>query len=432
MDADFETDLDSWLNATADRYVVRKTLKESPGETTQIVYRHGRTKGELVGPFVRKRFEGDPNRGQAYDQLWHAQTMGKHLEHLPMVYECEHSKGTTDVIMEYLHGRTLYEVARQDGAGLTLCARMVPQLCDAVTQMHESFDQPIIHRDIKPSNVMVCDGRVVLIDLGIARTYSTGASHDTTHYGTPGYAPPEQFGYAQTNTRSDVYALGMTIAFCLTGQDPTPELRERGFADSRIPAALREVLVRATEFDPAHRHQSARELRLDFERAFELASDKRQEAQAPGSPLHQTVPLPQPMTQRLDERADSNPQPQSLRQRVLQSRALAILGRIWNIALVGFVGVMLAAVGVAASTPTATTARMPTWYVWFFYVGIFFVPGILIAYALLDKRRLRKHRPFCRFTWPKELLVCVAIAVASILVVFVVYGIVVFPTLPPD
>lgn len=434
MDEDFTTDLDSWLNATADRYVVRETLKESPYETTAVVYRHGRTEGELVGPFVRKRFVGDPHRGQAYDQLWQAQTMGMRLDHLPLVYECEHTNNTTDVIMEYLHGRTLYEVAQQEGAGLTLCARMVPQLCDAVTQMHESFDQPIIHRDIKPSNVMVCDGRVVLIDLGIARTYTSGANQDTTHYGTPGYAPPEQFGYAQTSTRSDVYALGMTIAFCLTGQDPTPELRECGFVDPRIPSSLREVLVRATEFDPAHRHQSARELRLDFERAFELATDQKSAGEAPRTAvphataprtaeLRKPVPAPEPMPE---------PPKTSLRQRLLQSRVLAVLGRIWNVALVSFVGIMLAAVGVAAQTPTPTTAQMPTWYVWVFYVGIFFVPGTMLSYALLDKRRLRKHRPFCRFTWPKELLVCVAISVASILVVFVLYGIVVFPTLPPD
>ena len=272
----------------------------------------------------------------------------------------------------------------------------------------------------------------MLIDLGIARTYTSGANQDTTHYGTPGYAPPEQFGYAQTSTRSDVYALGMTIAFCLTGQDPTPELRECGFVDPRIPSSLREVLVRATEFDPAHRHQSARELRLDFERAFELASDKRQEAQAPGSPLHQTVPLPQPMTQRLDERADSNPQPQSLRQRVLQSRALAILGRIWNVALVGFVSVMLIALGVTATMPTESIADLPTWFVWIMYVGVFLIPFTTGTYVLLDKRRLRKYQPFCRFTWRKELIVCVAIAAVGFLVVVAVYGIAVFPTLPPD
>lgn len=428
MDKDFDASLGAWLDATANRYVVQETLKESPYETTQVVYRHGRTEGELIGPFVRKRFVGDPHRGQAYDQLWRAQAMGKRFDHLPMVYECERSGDVVDVIMEYLHGKTLYEVAQQEGAGLDLSARMVPQLCDAVSQMHESFDQPLIHRDIKPSNVMVCNGRVVLIDLGIARTYTSGASHDTTHYGTPGYAPPEQFGYKQTSTCSDVYALGMTIAFCLMGQDPTLELREREFDDPRIPPALREVLVRATQFDPAHRHQSARELRLDFERAFEQATDEGRRVRVPSTEtssiaVPQTVPLPQPITEELDARTGSEPSQASLFHRVLNSRALDILGRIWNIALVSFSTLMLVFVGLSAALPTEQNAKYPPWFSFTAYVNVIAIPLIMVTYLLLDKRRLRKRPPFCRFTWPKELVACVAICAISIIVFFIVCGV---------
>lgn len=432
---DFDADLNSWLNVTADRYIVEQTLKESPYETTQIVYRRGRTEDELIGPFVRKRFVGNTHRGQAYIQLWRIQTMGKRLEHLPMVYECERTSNTTDVVMEFVHGKTLYEVAAQDGAGLSLAARIAPQLCDAVTQLHESFDQPLIHRDIKPSNVMVCNGKVMLIDLGIARTYTSGAEHDTTHYGTPGYAPPEQFGYKQTSTCSDIYALGMTIAFCLTGQDPTPELRERGFDDPRIPPELREVLEHATRFDPDHRHQSARELRDDFERAFEQASDKTSAAlampattafwpgEAGGAFDASTRSTRRTRSDGARPRPHEAPRPNSLSYRLLHSRALTIVGRVWNVLVIWFYVMMSVATGYAAAAPTEANARIPSWFLPIMYVGLIYIPLTMAAYLLLDKRRLRKWRPFCRFTWKRELLGCLAIAGISMLATIALYGI---------
>ena len=100
----------------------------------------------------------------------------------------------------------------------------------AVGLLHGGLGEgaPVIHRDLKPSNVMVVGGKnglprsFVLIDLGIARTWREGAEADTTRLGTRSYAPPEQFGFGQTSVRSDVYALGAVLWFCLTGEDPAP------------------------------------------------------------------------------------------------------------------------------------------------------------------------------------------------------------------
>ena len=111
---------------------------------------------------------------------------------------------------------------------------------------------------------MVSCGGLSLIDLGIAREYKGDATTDTHHFGTRAYAPPEQFGFGQTTVRSDVYALGMILYFCLVEQTPDAVVRERGFFDPRIPDPVRLVLMRATEFDPALRYKNVRELKRAF------------------------------------------------------------------------------------------------------------------------------------------------------------------------
>ena len=373
MDDQLSSDLDSWLNDVADKYAVTQTLRETPEETTQVVYRIDENGKASVGPFVRKRFVGVGNRGNVYEQLLQAQISGRRLSHQPLVYECEREGDTLTVVMEHVEGDTLRDVAQRGAAGIDLAKRVMGDLCDAVSELHESFDAPVIHRDVKPSNVVISEQRLTLIDLGIARVFNEGASRDTVRYGTPGYAPPEQFGYGQTSIRSDVYALGMTLAFCLTGQDPTSELRESGFRDQRIPDPLQEVLVRATQFDPARRHATARELKEDFERAV----------------LGKPAP-----------RSDANDRPQRF----------TLLGRIWNGIVIAVWLLLLAAFSTGVFAPTESVAKLSLFTRVVTYLGIFVTDLTAIAYMLLDKRRLRKREPFASLNWKKELVICLAAA----------------------
>lgn len=92
---------------------------------------------------------------------------------------------------------------------------------------------------------------LTIIDFGIARAFREGAAGDTAHFGTRCYAPPEQFGYGQTDERSDVYALGMLLYYLLAERDPSPSVAAAGFAGPEVPFALRPVLQRACAFDPA-------------------------------------------------------------------------------------------------------------------------------------------------------------------------------------
>ncbi len=415
MDEDFNAELDAWLKKTSDRYVVERTLKSTPYETTQIVYRVDDQGNPSFGPFVRKCFSEDAGRGSAYEQLLGKQAQGVHLTHEPIIYECERAEGSLSVVMEFVAGQTLRELVGQEGPSVNLAARIMPQLCEAVAELHESFDQPLIHRDIKPSNIIVCEDKVVLIDLGIARMYRTEATRDTVRYGTPGYAPPEQFGYGQTSTRSDVYAMGMTLSFCLTGQDPTSELRESGFANPRIPPAMAEMLVRATEFDPVRRHQSARAFLGDFQHALGVCATAPTKASANAAAGARS--------------AHSVTTPQSTLHSILYHPVLKVLGTIWN-ALLILAWIMISISCVAnIMRPDGELSRHPLWYVIVEHIGFVWVPWAAISCLLLFKPPLRKFKPFSQSNWRVELIVCLGIAFASIAMTLFIYMVVIIPGL---
>ncbi len=114
---------------------------------------------------------------------------------------------------------------------------------------------PVIFRDLKPANIMLTrTGRVYLIDFGIARRFAPEKQRDTGPLGSPGYAAPEQYGTAQTDARSDMYALGATLQTLITGRDPL-ELRQ-GLPSRRtkpLPAELAALIASMLEVDPKKR-----------------------------------------------------------------------------------------------------------------------------------------------------------------------------------
>jgi serine/threonine protein kinase len=127
-------------------------------------------------------------------------------------------------------------------------------LCDTLEFLH-TRENPIIHRDIKPSNIIINPetNDVVLIDFGISRKYTDEAGTDTTNLGTRRYAPPEQYGYAQTDARADIYSLGVVMRYWLSG---SADLR------GKIPCKPLERIVRkCTAFAPDARYKSAAALK---------------------------------------------------------------------------------------------------------------------------------------------------------------------------
>lgn len=290
-DADLSSELDGFLEAAArsDSWRVERTLKSSPFETTELVRFRGASGGEL-GPFIRKRIDCSAGVGRAYERLWDAQRSGVILHGVPRLVECLRSGDELSVVTEFIEGRTLGELVRDEGASERLATGIMPALCDAVFELHTLLDPPLIHRDLKPSNVIVrSDGRPFVIDFGIARAWDGKVDADTVRFGTRAYAPPEQFGFGQTDARSDVYALGKLVLFCATGGEGTGPADEADLRRRGLSAPLSEVIARATAFDPARRFSGARALGRALR---ECAAAGGVPAQLEGEPFGYRVPSP--------------------------------------------------------------------------------------------------------------------------------------------
>lgn len=262
-------DLDRYLDSLerSSKFNVIRTLKSTPLETTELVELADGV--SMPGPYIRKRIELDAGIGQAYIRLFEEQQAGKRIPAAPFIFECFETEDSLNVVMEFVQGKTLADWVYEVDPSPAFAAYVFPKLCDAVSELHEGFAPPIIHRDLKPSNVMINDHGVKVIDFGIARTFREDAESDTRHFGTPSYAPPEQFGFGQTDERSDIYALGMLLYYCLTERTPTFSMLESEFEDDDVPVPLRAVIAKATSFDPANRYASVRELKQAFLRAID-------------------------------------------------------------------------------------------------------------------------------------------------------------------
>lgn len=217
---------------------------------------------------------------------------------LPRVTDHFSERGKQYLVMDFIEGQTLEKVLNQT-SGFLDEKQVVDwgvQLCEVLEYLHHQ-QPPVIFRDLKPTNIMLDrDGKVKLIDFGIARLFKPGKATDTASFGTAGYAPPEQYGKGQTDARSDIYALGAMLHHLLTRRDPaqTPFhfLPVRSL-NSSVSAAVDQAILRAVEQDPNQRWQTARQM----QRALVLpqaAAPVPAPAAAPAMVPPATVVAPQP------------------------------------------------------------------------------------------------------------------------------------------
>jgi serine/threonine protein kinase len=194
---------------------------------------------------------------------------------LPKVYDYFSQQGASYLVMEYIRGRTLEQMLdshRRKPVDEQLALSWALQICRAMHFLSVQKPRPIVFRDMKPSNIMIAhDGRVKLIDFGIARFFKDEQDEDTYVYGTPGYAAPEQYGTGQTDVRSDLYSLGATLYYCLTGKHPPhnarelPDPRRMNRKMSKETAA---IIKKALAPDMAKRFQSAYEMKTAIQKVL--------------------------------------------------------------------------------------------------------------------------------------------------------------------
>ncbi len=235
-----------------DSYEVLRVLARKPqGDTELVRSLQGRV-------FVRKRIPRELGNRDAWEAL-------ANLRHnqLPRVERIYDLPDQLVVVCEYIEGVSVREMLDR-GTPLPVedALDIAIGLCDAASALH---GVGIIHRDISPGNVVIrfaavaggLRSRTCLIDLGVARMHDEEARRDTTPLGTWGFAAPEQYGFAQSDARSDVYAIGRLLSCLLRGSMPVEadglELPE----DESLPEPLRAVMERACAFEPSARYQTA-------------------------------------------------------------------------------------------------------------------------------------------------------------------------------
>lgn len=181
-------------------------------------------------------------------------------ENIIKVYEYFECNGTAYFAMEYVSGMSLQELVKINGplAGKQ-ATDVINSLLSAVAELHE---RGVIHRDIKPANVMISDRwRVVLIDFGTARTFDDGRTVSTVAMVSGGYSPWEQYGESgQLTKQSDIYAIGATMYFLLTGKKPLAapdrmgvEMESPRQLEPNISQAISQSVMKAMAFKPVDR-----------------------------------------------------------------------------------------------------------------------------------------------------------------------------------
>ncbi|OZG69205.1 serine/threonine protein kinase [Bifidobacterium eulemuris] len=234
-----------------DSYHVERVLARGAAGVTELVSIAG------TGPFVRKKIPTQLARRRVWSAL--ADCRSARLPQVQATYELP---DCFVVVYDYVEGSTLDQIVNERGRmPAEQAAHVIEQVCEAVQELHA---HGIVHRDISPSNIILADDGAHLIDLGIARMRTEQATHDTTALGTWGFASPEQYGFAQTDARSDVYSIGRLFGYLLTGVYPDDAAYEKALADeSIVPPRLRAVILKACAFEPSARQQSAEDLRLE-------------------------------------------------------------------------------------------------------------------------------------------------------------------------
>lgn len=199
----------------------------------------------------------------------------KRLQHpmLPRIVDIFEDEESIYIVEDYVEGQSLEKLLEEykrvdEATGL----QWFRDLCGVLIYLHEQTPNPIIYRDLKPANIMLQpDGTLKLIDFGIAREYKEESVGDTSYAGTQGYAAPEQFGAAQTDARTDIYSLGVTMYHLLTGKSPYEPPYE--FVPARqieptLSHGIEVVLGKCVRSEPKDRYPSVRELLRDLDNMY--------------------------------------------------------------------------------------------------------------------------------------------------------------------
>lgn len=213
---------------------------------------------------------------------------------LPRVTDHFILEGRQYLVMDYIEGEDLHTRSKRQLPGLPEVMGWADAMSSALSYLHRR-QPPIIHRDIKPANLKLQpDGTLVLVDFGIAKIVDQAATTTGARGLTPGFSPPEQYGGARTDARSDQYALAATLYCLLTGRAPVDSiermLKKQELVPPRqlnpaVPQSVEEALLVALSLDQDER----------FPDIDTFAAALHGDPQATRVPAATTVRAPQPI-----------------------------------------------------------------------------------------------------------------------------------------
>lgn len=219
--------------------VIEKELKTSDRGCVYLV----RNK-ETHTRYIYRTFAGN---GEVYRRM-----RGIDCPHLPAIHDVKEENGMVYVLEEYVQGDTLAFLLEGKPLGAAHAKQIIIQVCYALHILHGIG---AVHRDIKPENIIMRGSDAVLIDFDASRLRKSTNTTDTQIMGTTGYAAPEQYGFSQTDARTDIYALGILLNEMLTGLHPSKQLAEGEF---------RPIIQKCTQINADQRYSSVTELIAAF------------------------------------------------------------------------------------------------------------------------------------------------------------------------
>lgn len=187
------------------------------------------------------------NSISVYDIEIYKRLQDADIEGIPRIYELVKTEEGISIVEEYISGKTLDDSVRIFVDEKSVI-EFIYKLCSILERIH-SLNPPIIHRDIKPQNIILSNGNVYLMDFNISRNYKGTNSKDTIMMGTQEYAAPEQYGFAESDVRTDIYGLGSTVKYIL----------DNSLIKSK---KLNMFVKKCMQLDPDNRFQDIKEVRL--------------------------------------------------------------------------------------------------------------------------------------------------------------------------
>lgn len=187
-----------------------------------------------------------------YSKPVYNQLVNTHINGIPNIIECIKDGKQLIIIEEYINGKTLSQIINEQGLFNEYKAYYIAVKLAHILVNLQACIPPIIHRDIKPSNIIIDKNeQLYLIDFNAARHVNNNNYEDTRMLGTVYFAAPEQYGFGQSDERTDIYGFGATINYLMTGDKPGA-----GIAKCNYSGFLKKCLM----LDAINRYQSALEL----------------------------------------------------------------------------------------------------------------------------------------------------------------------------